>query len=177
MKNKDYTIPFMFKGKQIGWANDKGAVLITSPEDLNKIFKNENIGISSRPVNPLKEIDDKDLVEKARVFAKHYHDNPSGSQRYGNMPYSTHVESVADNGKKYIYYIPEEDRDIVIIACYLHDLIEDTEITYKKIAQQFGFRVADIVYRVSNERGRDRKESNFKTYPKVCKIWRCIFQL
>lgn len=107
------------------------------------------------------------LIEQSREFAKHYHDNPSQSQRYGNVPYSCHLESVADNTQRYLYYIKDEDKECVVICSYSHDLIEDTEINFKKIEKMFGYKVADIVFRVSNERGHDRKESNFKTYPKI----------
>lgn len=109
------------------------------------------------------------IVEKAKKFAKEKHNMPSDSQRYGNLPYTVHTDAVAAHGERFIYYIPEHLRDIVRAALHLHDTVEDTDTTEKLLQKLFGDIVADIVYRVSNERGRDRKERNFKTYPK---IWR-----
>ena len=63
---------------------------------------------------------------------------------------------------------------MIKIACLLHDTIEDTDTSEKILERKFGAEVSDIVYRVSNERGRDRKERNFKTYPK---IWRSDFAI
>lgn len=109
------------------------------------------------------------ILSIARNFAYSKHNMPSESQRYGNLPYSVHLEAVLSQAEKYMYYIPEEKRDIIRISCLCHDLIEDTEVSEKILEEKFGPEVADIVYCVSNERGRDRKERNFKTYPK---IWR-----
>lgn len=111
----------------------------------------------------------KNIVEIAREFAYRKHNQPSDCQRYGALPYSVHLEAVLAQAEKFMYYIPEEKRDIIRIACLCHDTIEDTDVSEKLLEQKFGSEVADIVYRVSNERGRDRKERNFKTYPK---IWR-----
>lgn len=109
------------------------------------------------------------MIEKMRTLAYQKHDEPSGCQRYGNAPYSTHLEAVVAVIKRYLYYIESDKHDVVITAGYGHDLVEDTEVTESFLIKNFGYEVADIIYRVSNERGRDRKERNFKTYPK---IWR-----
>lgn len=52
-------------------------------------------------------------------------------------------------------------------ACYGHDLVEDTEVSVNDIIQRTNERVGRIIFNVSNERGFDRKERNFKTYPKI----------
>ena len=57
-------------------------------------------------------------IEKAKKYAFDMHDQPSESQRYGNAPYSVHLQAVVDNGQKYLYYIPENDREDVIMACH-----------------------------------------------------------
>jgi (p)ppGpp synthase/HD superfamily hydrolase len=109
------------------------------------------------------------MVNTMKELAYRMHDEPSKSQRYGNAPYSSHLDDVVSIIDKYLYYLSEDKHDIVRTAGYGHDLIEDTEITEKYLIKNFGYEVADIIYRVTNERGRDRKERNFKTYPK---IWR-----
>jgi (p)ppGpp synthase/HD superfamily hydrolase len=115
------------------------------------------------------------MVEKMRTLAYKMHDEPSGSQRYGNAPYSTHLEDVVSVVEQFIYYIDVLKQEIVRASAYGHDLVEDTEVTEKFLIKNFGEEVADIIYRVSNERGRDRKERNFKTYPKIWRSELAIF--
>ena len=59
------------------------------------------------------------------------------------------------------------DREDVLCACIAHDLFEDTDTSPSDIEKMFNHRVADLILRVSNERGWNRKERNFKTYPKI----------
>ena len=110
-----------------------------------------------------------EFVDRAIEFARIKHNTPSDCQRYGSLPYTVHTDAVAAVGERYMYYIPLELRDKVRAALHLHDTIEDTDVSEKLLTKLFGAEVADIVFRVSNERGRNRKERNFKTYPK---IWR-----
>jgi (p)ppGpp synthase/HD superfamily hydrolase len=106
-------------------------------------------------------------LEKVREFAFKKHNMPSDCQRYGTMPYSVHLESVVEIATKYIFYVKEEDREDVISACWLHDILEDTDTSPNDIEKAYNRRIADIVLRVSNERGFNRKERNCKTYPKI----------
>lgn len=106
-------------------------------------------------------------IEFARDFAFQKHNQPAPEQRYGNQPYSKHLQDVYNNGERYINYIAEDKRETVLKACYCHDLIEDSELDANDLEVIFGHELADIVFRVSNERGWSRKEKNFKTYPKI----------
>ena len=47
-----------------------------------------------------------------------------------------------------------DDPDI-ICAAYLHDTIEDTDVTYEDIVERFGKRVADLVMEVTHEGQKD----------------------
>ena len=96
-------------------------------------------------------------IEKAREFAIRYH----GMQMYGKDPYIKHLDDVYRVAKSIT------DNDSIHIAAYLHDLIEDTECTYKNIVAKFGKEEAEIVYSVTDEMGRDRAERKEKTYPKI----------
>jgi (p)ppGpp synthase/HD superfamily hydrolase len=58
----------------------------------------------------------------------------------------------------------EEDLQV---AAWLHDTVEDTDATITQIEMMFGRNVADIVGRVTNEQGKNRKERHAKTYPKI----------
>jgi GTP pyrophosphokinase len=80
--------------------------------------------------------DDKELLKKAYNFASDGHLN---QKRASGEPYITHPLQVA-------LYLSELSMDLdTIIAAILHDLIEDTDITYKNIKKEFGTDVANIV--------------------------------
>lgn len=55
----------------------------------------------------------------------------------------------------------------ILVAAILHDTIEDTVANYKLIEKYAGRRVADLVFRVTNEVGINRKDRNIKTYQKI----------
>ncbi len=107
------------------------------------------------------------IIERAEKFAIKKHNKPSDEQKYGDKPYSYHLEQVVANAKRYINYIEQSQQNNVITACWSHDLIEDTDVTGKQIRNMFNETVADIVLRVTNERGFDKKEILFKTLPKI----------
>ena len=51
------------------------------------------------------------------------------------------------------------------LACWGHDLIEDCRVSYNDCMGKLGYSVADIIYAVSNEKGKNRKErANAKYY-------------
>ena len=102
------------------------------------MVKNPDILSADELFNDLssKFIDDKDLLEKAYNFASDGHMN---QKRASGEPYITHPLQVA-------LYLSDLSMDLeTIIAAILHDLIEDTDITYKNIKKEFGSDVANIV--------------------------------
>ena len=100
-----------------------------------------------------------DLVSQARLLAIKKH----GTQLYSNdNPYIQHLEEVV-NILKYFGYV----EDKYIISGYLHDILEDTDTSYNDIKKQFGEEIAEIVYCVTDELGRNRKERKAKTLPKI----------
>lgn len=54
-------------------------------------------------------------------------------------------------------------------AAMLHDAIEDNFLTYHEIKEVHGEKISEIVYAVTDELGRNRKERHNKTYPKIAK--------
>ncbi|WP_087022564.1 HD domain-containing protein [Thaumasiovibrio subtropicus] len=70
---------------------------------------------------------------RARTLARSRH----LGQRYGDRPYSYHLDSVADLAQPF-------GSDAMIVA-QLHDLLEDTETSVDEIAAEFGFTIADAV--------------------------------
>ena len=76
------------------------------------------------------------IINEGFIFANEGHKN---QKRKSGEPYITHPLQVA-------IYLSEINLDVeTIIAALLHDLIEDTEITYEDIKSKFGKEVADIV--------------------------------
>lgn len=83
-------------------------------------------------------------------------------QRYGNHPYIKHLADVVIALQR--FGVQDE---ALLVAGWLHDAVEDTNTTINHIELMFGKRVADLVYRVTNEEGKNRKERHEKTYPKI----------
>lgn len=106
-------------------------------------------------------------IDDIKKYAIGKHDLPTDSQRYGNAPYAYHLQAVVDIFNQYKYYIDEKYHEDIEKACWCHDLIEDTNVSVKDISLISNDFVSDIVYRVTNEMGYNRKERNFKTYPKI----------
>lgn len=85
-----------------------------------------------------------------------------GMQNYDGYPYYYHLEQVVSVLDEFGF-----TEDKYKIAGYLHDVMEDTAISYNDIKKQFGQEIAEIVYCVTDELGRNRKERKEKTYPKI----------
>jgi len=86
-----------------------------------------------------------DIVKRAMQVASFAHRN----QKYGERPYVTHLADVVARVKT-ITQDPE-----IIAAAWLHDTIEDTQVTYSDIEQDFGENVAKMVWAVTGV-GHDR---------------------
>lgn len=97
------------------------------------------------------------IVNEARLAAIRAH----GNQGYDIFPYEKHLQDVVDilavAGYGAIYQA----------AGWLHDSMEDGRLSYNDIRKHFGFQIAEMVYAVTDELGRNRKERKAKTYPKI----------
>lgn len=95
------------------------------------------------------------------------------NKMYGEYPYKLHIDGVIAVGLRWFHLIKQENETLIdlwptveqMLIC--HDLIEDCGVTYNDIATDYSYRVADAVYAVSNELGKNRKERNERTYPKI----------
>lgn len=105
-----------------------------------------------------------EATERAKLVAQKVHAN----QSYDIYPYMYHIQEVVDIAKELQF------NDDIICACYLHDAIEDGDLSYKDIKKAFGVIVAEIVYAVTDELGRNRKERKEKTYPKIQAMWMAV---
>ena len=97
------------------------------------------------------------LFEQAKMFAVRNH----GLQEYDGFPYHKHLDDVDEVVQRY------SDKIKYRIAAWLHDIIEDTPVSYNDILSQFGKEIAEIVFCVTDEMGRNRAEKKPKTYPKI----------
>ena len=77
------------------------------------------------------------MIDRAAKFAEQAH---KGAHRKGTrIPYIVHPLETA-----LIASMLTNDEEI-LVAALLHDTIEDTDVTYEDLKQEFGTRVADLV--------------------------------
>ena len=99
------------------------------------------------------------LVSRAELVARTAHKD----QKYGEQPYSVHLEDVVRRAKQ-ITDDPE-----IIAACWLHDTVEDSPlVTIDDIRRIFGARVADLVWAVTAH-GDDRETKMANVIEKIAR--------
>lgn len=104
-----------------------------------------------------------DLTSKHVTEARQVAVKAHGTQDYdGVFPYEKHLDDVVEVLKRFSIVHPK-----YLCAGVLHDTIEDGAISYNKIKKHFGEEVAEMVYCVTDELGRDRAEKKRKTLPKT----------
>ena len=111
----------------------------------SELWKSEFIlcPYSARLINKLSKINkeeqdriDLDLVKKAIYYARKYHNL---QKRQSGEPYYSHPLEVAYMISDYLF------RTDVIVTSILHDVLEDTELTFEKISFEFGEHIATQV--------------------------------
>jgi (p)ppGpp synthase/HD superfamily hydrolase len=103
------------------------------------------------------------MINIAKEYATKAHQNTN--HLYDGLPYTTHLEMVVKEANIFKHLIPTEDRENVLAACWLHDVIEDCRETYNDVRNVTNTTVADLVYALTNEKGKTRKErANSKYY-------------
>lgn len=108
----------------------------------------ESCYYSTRLLEKLKLLDTKnvldfELINKAIYWAKKYHGD---QKRKSGEPYYSHPLEVA-------YMVSDYKlKTDVIAASILHDIIEDTEVTAGMILDNFSWRIAEMVDRLTRDR-------------------------
>ena len=102
---------------------------------------------------------DNEIIKRAIEFARKAHDGQTYSDVYS---YIRHLEMVYEVLVRFGF----ED-ETLLVSAWLHDVIEDTEVSYHIVKTEFGLEIAEAVYGVTDELGRNRKERKAKTYPKI----------
>lgn len=80
------------------------------------------------------------------------------------IPYRFHLEMVERVGRGFLHLVPPTSVKEVAVALLAHDLIEDTRNSYNDVKGALGESVADIVYAVTNDKGKNRKERAGENY-------------
>lgn len=120
----------------------------------------------------------KDKIEQIKQSAHKLHKDVN--QTYDRVhPYGFHLDMVADSVFKYGNEVCACEQDVLplFFAAYYHDSIEDARLTYNdvtKIAKSFmddshAYMAAEIVYALTNDKGRTRAErAGEKYYQGIC---------
>lgn len=98
------------------------------------------------------------VVDRARAFAVAAH----GDQMYGDQPYSVHLDAVA------AILLPFGE--VAQVVGYLHDVIEDTDVSAERLRAEFGERVAKLVSFVTDEPGANRRERKARCNAKLAAV-------
>lgn len=92
-----------------------------------------------------------DVISSAESFAKAKH--AGKFRKDGTTPYSKHLQDVV-NRLKSLGVIDSE----LLCAGWLHDILEDTDVTFDEIYEQFGNKTAVIVTSLTKDTTLPRKQ-------------------
>ena len=112
-------------------------------------------------------------IEVIRLSAHALHQ--SVNQMYGeNLPYSYHLDMVAEGVAEYGHLVCDSENDVLplFFGAYYHDTIEDARQTYHDVlnaardylSEEQAVMAAEIVYALTNEKGRTRAERAGEKY-------------
>jgi (p)ppGpp synthase/HD superfamily hydrolase len=87
-----------------------------------------------------------EIMYKAKQFAEKYH--KTQFRRFSHEPYVVHPISVAERLMRLT-----KDNEL-IIAAFLHDVLEDTEATYELVKTEFGETIANIVNELTSDKAQ-----------------------
>ncbi len=95
--------------------------------------------------------DTTDIVLGAKKFAQEKHKNQK--RKDGVTPYSDHLEGVVNRLKN----LGVTDKE-ALCAAWLHDIIENTDVTFDQINERFGREVAVIVLSLTKDQNIPKKD-------------------
>ncbi|MBY0062033.1 MULTISPECIES: HD domain-containing protein [Priestia] len=98
------------------------------------------------------------IIKEARKYAEDAHGGQM--RKLSDKPYIVHPINVGDILEKAGF------SKEVIAAAYLHDAVEDTNVTLKEIGQKFGLEVAEIVEAHTEDKSKsweERKQHTIQT--------------
>ncbi len=92
-----------------------------------------------------------DIVLNAKKFAQEKHKNQK--RKDGVTPFYDHLEGVVNRLKN----LGVTDKE-TLCSAWLHDIIEDTDVTFDQINERFGREVAVIVLSLSKDKSIPKKD-------------------
>ena len=99
------------------------------------------------------------------AFASEKHKNQTYSC---DRPYTFHLRAVRDTVLRFLPYLPYGvPIETVVLGAWGHDLIEDTGVTLEELDERYGCEVAQVIWNVTDEPGKNRKERHAATYGKI----------
>lgn len=102
-------------------------------------------------------------IRKMMEFATKAH----SAQMYDQYPYQHHLVCVFNVLKEVGYSENVPEHIDILTAGIGHDLLEDSATSYSDVKRLFNESVAEIIFCMTDEMGRNRKEKKEKTYPKI----------
>ncbi len=110
-------------------------------------------------------------------FCKEQHDIVCNQKYSGDLPYSFHLNIVAQQELRFKHLLSDTQHEIAHCACWGHDLIEDARCTYNDVKnriigvkskngkfENIAEKVADVVYLCTDEKGKNRSEHHSDIY-------------
>ena len=85
-----------------------------------------------------------DLVERARSYATSAHARINHLRKYSLQPYDVHLNAVA----KLVASV--SDDHAMIAAAWLHDIVEDTPVTFDDLGSEFGIDIMTLVMELTD---------------------------
>ena len=112
-------------------------------------------------------------IDEIRQAAHELH--ASVNQTYdGDKPYGFHLDMVAATVFEYGHLVCDDEKDLLplLFGAYFHDSIEDARLTYNDVTKQAlrwmdeqqALTAAEIVYALTNDKGRTRAERAGERY-------------
>ena len=108
-----------------------------------------------------------------REWAIKQHDIVCNQKYNGDLPYSFHLKAVESNVEKYRYLLSEgrqsildflSEYQIALAGAIGHDLIEDARVTYNDVSGEAGIHIADLIYCLTDDKGKNRSERHSDKY-------------
>lgn len=94
------------------------------------------------------------------IFNQHRNTN----HKYDYLPYEYHLNMTVSVFKRFKHHVEDISEHDVMLVCYGHDLIEDTRVTYNDVKSILGYNVVELIYALTEEKGKNRKERLSEKY-------------
>lgn len=91
-----------------------------------------------------------DTLFAAKEIARLLHKD----QKYGVKPYTYHLSAVDSVAVRFGF----DDNILVRTACYLHDVVEDTDTSLDDIEKWFDEKIRDVIDALTDREGEDKRE-------------------